>query len=193
MKSPLELSREGIERDLAYSFGRTVDRLIFPGQELPTQFDRQLDIVATPPASGGGGGMTQVFPFDVISAGTAGYAVQPGTINGLLPSNYTITQMLGPTNTYYLTLSVTASSGQITGATLSFAASAPAAVPVNMGQPPTSFDYLLGVVIDQVWFRTIGPGSLSAGGNEVFRTDKSSPAPGTLPYDIWYTWLIGIN
>jgi len=191
----MEMSRLQIEADFADvvdgRFGKS--RLLARDDVLPTQFQRSLDIIETPPASGGGGGLTQVFPFDVISAGTAGYAVQPGTVNGLLPSNYTITQALGPSSTYFLTLSCTASNGQITGATLSFAGSAPAGIPTNMGQPPTSFDFLLGVVIDQVWFRTIGDGSVIMIGSEVFRTDKSSPAPGTLPYDIWFTWVPGVT
>lgn len=179
--------------------------LFFPGgrkievpnliHEVPTdQWDRQIDQFDQP-AGGGGGGVSVVYPFDVISAGTGNFTVQPGTINGQLPSNYSNVFVLSPSTTYYLVLSCTSSNGQITGAVLSFASSPPASIPTNMGQPPTSFDFLIGIVITDAigggtWYRTIGPGSLSAAGQEAFRTDKTSPAPGTLPYDLWYTWVI---
>jgi len=194
MESPLEKSRKGIEADFAaMADDFTVNRLVYPPDRLPTQFDRQIDQILSPVAGGGGGAV--VYPFDVISAGTSSFTVQPGTLNGLLPSNYNSTFTLSTSTTYYLQLAATASNGQITGATLSFVTSAPAAIPTNMGQPPTSFDYMLGILITNgagggTWFRTIGPGSLNAAGQECFRTSKSSPSPGTLPYDIWYTWVL---
>lgn len=153
-------------------------------------FGFELDQIKSPPPGGSGG--STAFPFDVNISGTDATVV-PGTINGLIPTNYADTFTIANPGTYYVTLSVTATDGQLGSATLSFAASPPAAVPVVQGQPPTTFDYLLGVVVDGVWFRVIGPGSLAAAGAEVFRVSKTSPAPGTLPYDIWYTWNITAN
>jgi hypothetical protein len=195
MESPLERSRREIEEDfaaLANDF--TVNRLVFPPDRLPTQFDRQIDSIMTP-AAGGGSGSAVVYPFDVISAGTSSFTVQPGTMSGLLPSNYANTFTLTPSTTYYLVLNCTASSGQIASAALNFAASAPAAIPVNMGQPPTSFSFLVGILITNgagggTWFRCIAPGSLFAIGALQYQTNKASPSPGTLPFDNWYTWLI---
>lgn len=141
---------------------------------------------------GSGGGSTPVYPFDVslTGSGTLTAAVQPGTINGLIPSNFLSTFSISALATGYLVLSVTTSGGQVTGAVLSLPSSPPVGVPVNMGQPPTTFDYLLGAVVNGVWFRVIGPGSLAAASVEAFRVTKTAPAPGTLPYDIYYTWNI---
>ena len=86
---------------------------------LPTQWDRQVDELDSPGLSSGGGVVAVIYPYDVISAGTSAFTVQPGTLNGLLSTNYNSTFTLSLSTTYYLTLSATASNGQITGATLS--------------------------------------------------------------------------
>ena len=118
----------------------------------------------------------------------------PGTINGLLPTNYNSVFTVSATATFFVVLSVTASSGELASATINFNSSPPAAVPVNMGPNPHSlFDYLLGILVNGIWYRTIGPGGLAAAGAEVFRASKLSPAPGTLPYDIYYTWNLTNN
>jgi hypothetical protein len=164
------------------------------GEEPSERFDRQIDTIKSPdsaPSAGGDGGTPP--PFDVTfdtSGDPRDTFVRPGTINGVLPSNYDDVFSLAASGVYYLVLNVTASDGEIASATLSFDSSPPAGVPTLQGQPPTAFAYLLGVVVDLVWFRVIGPGSLAAAGTEVFRVSKSAPSPGTLPYDIYYTWTI---
>lgn len=168
----------------------------FPGGDEPSErFDRQIDSVLSPTSApgGGGGGTTGPFPFDVSFTGGPDpkiAAVRIGTINGLIPTNFSDTYSLAASGVYYLVLTVTATDGQIASATLSMPSSPPAGIPTVQGQPPTSFEYLLGVVVDLVWYRTIGNGSLAAASSEVFRVSKTSPAPGTLPYDIYYTWVI---
>lgn len=141
---------------------------------------------------GTGGGSTPVYPFDVSfsGSGTLTVTVVPGAINGLLPTNILSTLSIGATATGYLVLSATVSAGQIASCVLSIASSPSAAIPVNMGQPPTAFDFLIGVIVNGVWFRTIGPGGLAATASEAYRVSKLTPSPGTLPYDIWYTWDI---
>jgi hypothetical protein len=154
-------------------------------------FAEELDAIKSPPP--GGGTVATAYPFDV-TFDTAGDPrdtfVRPGTINGVLPTNYSDIFSLAASGVYFLVLTVTASDGEIASAVLSFEVSPPAGIPTIQGQPPTTFEYLLGVVIDLVWYRTIGPGSLAAAGLEVFRVSKTAPAPGTLPYDIYYTWSI---
>lgn len=159
-----------------------------PGVPSRPGFGLEVDQILGPTSSGGGG-TTGPFPFDVEFSGLNA-TVLPGTINGLLATNYDDVFVITNPGVYFVTLSVTAVDGQLASSTLSFAASPPAAVPVVQGQPPTTFDYLLGIVVDGAWFRTIGLGSLAAAGSEVYRVSKTSPAPGTLPYDIWYTWNI---
>lgn len=145
---------------------------------------------------GGGGGPSGPYPFDVELTGSGSpltASILPGTLNGLIPTNIFSTYPLAVPGTYYLVLAATAATGEIASCSLSMPTSPPVGIPTVMGEPPLSFDYLLGVVIDGVWFRTIGNGSLSAAGQEVFRISKASPAPGTLPYDIYYTWNIVHN
>lgn len=136
-----------------------------------------------------------ILPFDVTLVdfvpGTSKTAsVSPGSINNIIPSNYLTTYTLLNVTQYFLVLSVTVSSNAVASCTLSCGASAPTGIPVALGAPPTSFEVLLGVVIDGVWYRTIGDGSLTATSMEAFRVSKSSPAPGTLPYDLYYTWQV---
>jgi hypothetical protein len=144
----------------------------------------------------GGGASAGPYPFDVelipVDEDEQTAIVRPGTINGLLATNYLDTFPLDPENVYYLVANITTADGEITAYTLSFDSSAPAGIPTAVGLPPTSFTYLLGIVNLTTWFRTIGLGSLVATSVEAFRVSKTSPAPGTLPYEIWYTWQLGV-
>jgi hypothetical protein len=150
-------------------------------------------------AGGGGGGTSVNLPFDVtFSSGTdvsnATATIRPGTLNGLLPASILTTTVLNKTGTHYLVLTGTAANGQINSCSVAFASSPPAPMPVLLGQPPTSFSYLIGMAVGDgsalTWYRTAGSGSLFADGSEVFRVPKTTPAPGTLPYDIYWTWVI---
>jgi len=160
--------------------------------EISDRFDRQIDTLQNP--AGGGGGAAGPYPFDMtftaLGGGSYTAAILPGTINGIIPSNFATTYTINNTTVYYLILNVTVSGGAVTAATLSLSTTPPTGIPVNMGQPPLSFEYLLGVVVDATWYRTIGNGSLTATAEDVYHVSKTSPAPGTLPYDIYYTWGI---
>lgn len=163
----------------------------------PYKFDPTIDGFQTEWTKTAGGGGSDLQPFDVVLSGSGASmsaVVRPGTLNGILPTNYdTIFTPLDDSLVYFVTLSATATDGEIGTCTLSFPTTAPAGIPTNLGQPPTAFDYLLGVVSLGVWFRAIGPGSLTAVGQEMFRIDKVSPAPGTLPYEIYYSWAMSSN
>lgn len=171
-----------------------VPDLINPSRGMPAyQFDRSVDALDGPVSSGGGGAPAGPYPFDVeITGASSPYDadVRPGTLNGVIPSNHATTFSINDPGTYYVVLDVTVSDGEIASVALAFDASPPAGIPVLQGEPPTAFSYLLGVVIDAVWIRTIGTGSLAAVSTEVYRVGKINPAPGTLPYDSYYTWNI---
>lgn len=172
-----------------------VPDLINPSRGMPAyQFDRSVDALDGPVSSGGGGpAPAGPYPFDVEFSGSGSpltATIRPGTINGLLPSDYSDTYSITVPGLYYFVLSATVASGEVSAATLSMDGSPPPGIPVELGEPPVAFQYLLGVIVDGVWYRTIGPGSLNAAGQEVFRISKLSPTPGTLPYEIYYTWNI---
>lgn len=141
--------------------------------------------------------VTTLQPFDVtftdLGGGTQLAAIRPGTLTGIIPSNYLTTYTQNKSGTeYFLTLNVTMGGSPIgvTAVSLSFGTSPPAGIPTAAGGPPTSWTYLLGVVIEGIWYRTIGNGSLVAFPVESYRVSQSSPTPGTLPYDIYYTMSV---
>lgn len=163
---------------------------------------RNLDV--QPPAStaaqgvnvgGSGGGGGGPYPFDVsfvpLGAGTQTASVRPGSVNNLIPSNYLDTYAQNTTGTqYFLVADVTVTDAAVTGVALTFGTSAPTGIPVALAAPPTSFQILIGVVIEGKWYRIIGNGSLDCTSVEAFRVSATSPSPGTLPYDIYYTWSV---
>lgn len=138
---------------------------------------------------------TGPFPFDVsftpLGVGTQTAAVRPGSVNSIIPSNYLTTYAQNTTGTqYFLIANVTVAAGAVTGCTLSFGTSPPTGMPVTLSTPPTSFQVLIGVVIDGVWYRTIGDGSLQCTATEAFKEIAASPVPGTSYYDLYYTWEV---
>lgn len=168
-------------------------KLFIPG--LAPGFGFELDQIKAPPPGGGGTPSSALGPFDLSfvaggSPGTLTPSMVPGTINSVIPSNYLSLPDINDTGTYYFVLSVTTLDGQIATASVALNGSAPAGIPVTMGTPPTAFDYLLGVVQDGIWFRTAPTGSLAAIPFETFRAGITSPPPGTLPYDIYYSWAV---
>jgi len=171
-------------------------------ESMPVRFDPLNDVgvqiarsdsLSAPIDSGdpttGGGGSSTVYPFQPVISGT-NLDIQPGTLNGMQPTNIGTTQFLPSTGTYYLILSASAVNGVIASSTLSVSGSPPAAISVSIGYPVNTFDYPLYVFVNQVPFRLIGTGSLQAVSTEAFRIQKSMPSPDLLPYDSYYTWTL---
>ena len=157
-----------------------------PMFELPTAE------VGTPPQGTGGGTPTRC-PFDITITGTT-VTFEPGTINQLLPSNYATGVTIPALGTRYLVLDCTAANGEITTAAFAADSSVPPAITPELGEPPTAFKLLIGVVVDSVATKVWGCGNIQAEGAESFRIQKVSPVAGELPYDVYYTWnfsLIG--
>lgn len=133
-------------------------------------------------------------PFDVsftpIDSTTQYAHMRPGTMNGIIPDNHNFNiPQYKSGYVYYLKLVVTMSGTplSVSNLTTSFDNTAPTGIPTTAGGPPTSWSYLVGAVVEGVWYRTIGPGSLVAIPAESYRVSQSSPTPGTLPYTIYYT------
>jgi hypothetical protein len=144
-------------------------------------------------AGGRGGTGDCPFAITLTEAGSAYTATfRAGTINSLLPSNYLTGVAVPATGTKYLVLTCTASNGEITAATFSADATAPAAIVPFAGQPPTSFKILIGVVIDGALVQVWGCGNIQALGVESFRVQKGAPVAGQVPYDVYYTWSLSL-
>lgn len=164
-----------------------------PLNEVGVQIDRS-DSLSAPidsgdPSSGGGGGSVPVYPFQPTIVSNVA-TLEPGTLNGVQPSNIGSSFFVSATGTYYLVLSVSAVNGVISSSTLSVTASPPATIGVSIGYPVNTFDYPLYVFVNQEPFRLIGTGSLQAVATEAFRVQKSTPSPDLLPYDSYYTWTL---
>jgi hypothetical protein len=142
--------------------------------------------------SRGGGAATERYPFDITltdaGGGNSTATIWPGTINQLLPSNYLTGVTVSNTGTHFLVLDCTASDGEITAAPLAIESAAPPAITPTQGTPPVAFQVLVGIIIDGVAYKVWGNGSVTASAAESYRVDKGSPVPGSLPYDVFYTW-----
>jgi hypothetical protein len=116
--------------------------------------------------------------------------VRPGTLNGVLASNWTIEEECGEDELGYVVLTATTTSNGIVSTELSFDSSPPTAEqsPVKWGLP-TSFEVLIGLVRGpQVW--QVVYDNLSYAGVKRITTDRATPAIGQLPYDNWYIWQL---
>jgi hypothetical protein len=115
--------------------------------------------------------------------------VRPGTLNGVLASNWTIEAECGEEELVYVVLSVSATSNGIVSTELSFDASPPTAEqsPVKWGLP-TSFEVLIGLVRGpQVWQVVLD--NLSFASSKRITTTRETPLSlGELAYDNWYVW-----
>lgn len=144
---------------------------------------------------GGCSGVTR-YPFDITLTDqgdtTSIATIWPGTINQLLPSNYLTGVSVSNTGTHYLVLDCTASDGEITAAPLAIESAAPSAISPTQGTPPVAFQVLIGIIISGVAFKVWGNGNMTAAAAESFRVDKGSPVPGSLPYDVYYTWNLSL-
>lgn len=144
-----------------------------------------------------GSGSARQCPFDISVNYDAGLGLyfatfRPGTINQLLPSNYLTGVAVPATGTRYIVLSCTASNGKITSAAFAAESTVPDAIEPYAGQPPVAFKILIGIVIDTVATKVLSCGNIQASGVESFRLQKSGPAAGELPYDVYYTWALAI-
>lgn len=119
--------------------------------------------------------------------------IRPGTVNNILATNWSTPFVVNTSETYYLKTNVLTQDAEVTTHSLVLDSTPPPAFQVAKGAPPVSFSVLLGIILNGVWYRTIGPGSLMATSVEAFRTSKEEPAPGTLPYDIWYSWSVSAS
>jgi hypothetical protein len=147
----------------------------------------------------GGASTTAAHPFQIFSTQdpdsdpenpTYLVTVRPGTVNGVLATNWDIEETCGEEELGYVVLTVTCSSNAVVSSVLSFDALAPSTEqsPVKWGLP-TEFKVLIGLVRGpQVW--QVVTNNLSYSGSKRITTDRSSPSLGQLPYDNWYIWQL---
>ena len=147
------------------------------------------DSVPSPPATSG-----DEYPFDLtlIDAGaTYTGKFRPGTVNGLIPSNYLSLTGIAKTGTVYIGIVCTFSNAAIQTAVFAAGSTAPPAYLVTKNVPPTDLNILTHVVVDGVVYRVIGPNSLTVKPDVWFETDKTGTlVPGERPTDYWYSYSV---
>lgn len=132
---------------------------------------------------GGGGGGSSVCdcPFDIVKTAVTpatdpvsySISIRPGTINGLLPSNWSSVGTYSNEDTKFLVLNVTTDKTGVTAADLSLQDSYTDKIDVYANGAPLSFKVLIGNIASGAkWQRAIGCSSLSALPTEAFITDN---------------------
>jgi hypothetical protein len=140
------------------------------------------------------------FPWDIVAypdpdstADNPPYLAKivPGTIGGILPSNYDEEFDVG-TGLKYAVVDCTTNGEGVTSATISFESSFPSQISATADKAPTSFKVCFGMVnkeankapeVYNFWKR-----SPSAVPNAAFVIGSTTP---TTPHKFYYTWRIG--
>jgi len=182
------LPREPVDgQPLTPAWGRMLQRAV---KELLGPRTPGAGVAAVPRRASGAAVVRQ--PFDLFLADAGGgnstATIWPGTLNQLLVSNYATGVTVPQTGTRYLVVDCTTADGEITSAALAADSTAPGAIAPTQGTPPVAFKLLVGIVVDNVAYKVWTAGNVLASPVESFRVDKASPVPGSLPYDIYYTW-----
>jgi hypothetical protein len=135
-----------------------------------------------------------VYPFDLTltDAGATFTGVfRPGTVNGLIPSNYASLTGISKTATEYIGIVCTLSNAAIQTAVLAHGTTPPPAYSVTKNVPPTDLNILTHVVVAGVIYRVLGPSSISVVPITSFATDKTTTlVPGEKSTETWYTYSV---
>ncbi len=152
--------------------------------------------IVVAPQSGGGTTPTTRQPWDLIAApdpdSTAEnppykIRVQPGTLNGILPSNWNDEFNAAATGLHYAKAVIATDGEAITGVTIVINTTPPRdQAPVEFGIE-SSIDYLFGLFAEGAVYRVIGGGHITLAPRVWLTTSADPPAePGESPYDIYY-------
>lgn len=152
-----------------------------------------LDLARRPRGGGGTSVVASVAPFDAKSINPTSNTVSfhPGTINGMLPTNWATTFSFSPGQANYVYLACEANSGAVASAMLQVGVNPPLPIGVQQGYPQLNFNVVLGILSSTgSWLRAIGPSALTAKPIEVLRTEKPTYAPGEFPFNLFYSWEV---
>jgi hypothetical protein len=113
--------------------------------------------------------------------------VQPGTLNGILPSNWDEEFECAGTGLHYAKAVITTDAENITAVAIAIDTTAPTEQePVEFGIS-TEVEYLFGLFAEGQVYRVVGPGQITLSPT-LWITASASPAasPGESPYDLYY-------
>jgi hypothetical protein len=112
---------------------------------------------------------------------------RPGTLNGILPTNWDEEFECAGTGLFYAKAVIATDGESVTGLTIEIDGTPP-----EVQQPQTfavgsPIELTFGLFYEGQTFRTIGPGSITVAPVPYLVTDKASPQPGELAYEITYS------
>ena len=149
---------------------------------------------------GGGGGtaVTLYPPWWPYLAGTSGSQTAnfyPGTIGGILPSNMMSPLSLDQTHTNYVYAEMTATSGNLTGATLAASTTFPTIANATSGSPPTAFNIPIAIFApaSSLAESLVGFGNIWVQPFVVLFDTINTGALLTAPFTPWYNWEWGAS
>jgi hypothetical protein len=118
-------------------------------------------------------------------------SVRPGTLNGILPSNWNIQQPVeADDEDLYYAKAVIATDGQdITGVTIEIDTTAPEIATATLFSVPSSIDYLFGLYQSGQVYRVIGDGHIVLSPQVWLTVERGGALPGELPYELYYNVL----
>jgi hypothetical protein len=128
-------------------------------------------------------------PFITLSNSTGKVRFLPGTINGVIPSNWNNELSFSVSDQKkYIILNFTAVNGKLNGASLSVSSSEPDPNNVEENKVATSGQFLLGVISGARAYMLIR-NNLLAYGNMVYTKGKTVSNAGGEPFDRYYQWV----
>ena len=135
------------------------------------------------------------YPFDIAKQDATAKTIKfkYGIVNGRVPQYIFTDISYDDSTTQYVKIACESDGNSITSASLIIDNSQPDLATPTMTHAPTSFDVLLYVMVSGTPYRVWGNGNVTCSIVEAFRTDKASPSLGSSPYDIWYTWNMGVS
>jgi hypothetical protein len=112
--------------------------------------------------------------------------VRPGTLNGILPSNWDIEEEIAGTGLFYAKAVIATDGEAVTGVTIEIDGTPPAIQePVEFGVQ-TNIEYLFGLFTEGTAWRVIGSGQIQLSPRAWLVGDAVNPEPGVSPYTIYY-------
>jgi hypothetical protein len=114
--------------------------------------------------------------------------VRPGTLNGILPTNWDIEEECAGTGLFYAKAVVATDGEAITGVTIEIDGTPPTVQqPVEFGIA-NPVEYLFGLFLEGSVYRVIGAGHITISPKLWLTTERQSPpAPGELPFEQYFT------
>jgi hypothetical protein len=161
------------------------------------QFSRGLGgtTITVQRSQGGVGGAIITYPFEYYSGGTITapwFGLRAGTVNGILPTNWTTTFALPVATTAgytrYIDLRCDTDGSAINEVTIELNTSPSTPMVATMETAPPTFKINTHTVLNGAAYRTIGASSILAVVQESIRVDRTTVEYGVKPWDQYYIW-----